>query len=246
MYLPNVTLCAIDINPKLAARALEISQANCTFGDVILFTDQFTSGMFRVKPLNLPSLKWPNWYAEFCLTKLAHHIETEFALKIEYDGYVLNAELWEDEFTAYDYVGARWPWLPTGSSVGNGGFSLRSKRLMEVTAAIDYPEPLLRDDTFICHTIRPLLDKGGITFATPELADIFAHERTKPTIPTFGFHGLYNFPKYVSDAEMLYLANLFPTEVTKKSEYHELIHIYRIIDKPHIADALEARLKRIG
>jgi len=35
----------------------------------------------------------------------------------------------------------------------------------------------------------------GIRFAPPEIAARFAYERARPTAPTFGFHGLFNFPK---------------------------------------------------
>ena len=51
-------------------------------------------------------------YSVFVLTQLQRHIETDFVLLVQWDGYVLFGEAWLPEFQSYDYVGARWPHVP--------------------------------------------------------------------------------------------------------------------------------------
>ena len=60
--------------------------------------------------------------------------------------------------------------------VGNGGFSLRSRRLL---LALQDPriELVEAEDTTICRTFRPLLEREhGIRFGSEALADKFAFE----------------------------------------------------------------------
>jgi len=63
----------------------------------------------------------------------SRRIDTQFTLVTQWDGYVINAEAWTEEFLDYDYIGARWigdvvkaAGSPPEYNVGNGGFSLRS------------------------------------------------------------------------------------------------------------------------
>jgi hypothetical protein len=91
---------------------------------------------------------------------------------IQWDGYVVNAEAWDPAFLDCDYIGAKWYWHDPGTRVGNGGFSLRSRKLL---AALEDPRIALVDaeDTTIGRTFRPLLEREhGIRFATA-LADRF-------------------------------------------------------------------------
>jgi hypothetical protein len=36
------------------------------------------------------------------------HVDTEFAILVHEDGFIVNPECWSDEFF-YDYIGAPWP-----------------------------------------------------------------------------------------------------------------------------------------
>ena len=57
--------------------------------------------------------------------------ETDFVINFHCDGFIQNPNAWDDNFLNYDYIGA--PIYPNGAFpfVGNGGFSLRSKRLCQ-------------------------------------------------------------------------------------------------------------------
>jgi uncharacterized protein DUF5672 len=108
---------------------------------------------------------------------------------VQYDGFILNPDCWSADFQRYDYIGARWP-FDDGRAVGNGGFSLRSKRLLR---ALQDPQfaPVDPEDMAICRAYRPVLEERyGIRFAPEEIADRFAFEAVPPDGQTFGFHGL--------------------------------------------------------
>ena len=81
------------------------------------------------------------------------------------DGYVLNGDAWCDGFLQYDYIGA--PWLPSGL-VGNGGFSLRSRKLLKYLAANPFGDNPHPEDNYICLRHRKSLEDAGFKF--PELA----------------------------------------------------------------------------
>ena len=101
-------------------------------------------------------------------------------------------------FMHYDYIGAAWNHYPVGDQrvfQGNGGFSLRSRRLMEVVAT----DPAIRrrhpEDRRICRDYRPHLEQAhGIRFAPEDVARRFSIEgygQTNRTHTTeFGFHGV--------------------------------------------------------
>jgi uncharacterized protein DUF5672 len=201
--LKNVTLCAASCRDRaLTARALEISLSHCEFADAVFFSDQPVQGSFRSERIE-PFASLDD-YEQFILTQLGKKIQTSHVLIIQWDGYVIDPESWRNEFLEYDFIGARWPWYEDDYQVGNGGFSLRSRKLLEITALGGFPKPGDGgEDHLICRTCRPNLEKEyGIRFAPNELADAFSHEVGEPDEPSFGFHGIMNLGSYVPDADL--------------------------------------------
>lgn len=185
--LPNITLVAVSsIKISETKRALEISQENIEYYDVKLISDQ-----------NIRSL---NEYSEFILYKLCNYIESDFALVVQYDGYVIRPEKWNDEFLQYDYIGA--PWTPNTHftkegveiRVGNGGFSLRSKKLLNALNELGLPftdngTGFFHEDGVICNHYRKTLEDYGIKYAPVDVAARFSKEHLVPeTVESFGFH----------------------------------------------------------
>jgi hypothetical protein len=104
-------------------------------------------------------------------------------LIVQHDGYILNPDLWTDEFLEYDYIGAPWE----DGTVGNGGFSLRSQRLMETVASMTWR--LHHEDCLICGPLRGPLEDAGFKFAPTDVAARFSFERYAAGYQrTFGFH----------------------------------------------------------
>jgi hypothetical protein len=211
------------VNPALAARALAISLQRCDFGDAILFTDAPVEGPFRTVAIERLSSRAD--YSRFVLKELAHHVATPFALVIQWDGYVVDPDAWLPEFLRYDYIGAKWPWHRDGCTVGNGGFSLRSRRLLEACADPRlHLAPELGEDVIVCRRYRRSLEvEFGVRFAPEPVAERFSHERVPPVGPTFGFHGLFNLWRCEKDAELVALAERFHADVLAGEEYAELL-----------------------
>lgn len=189
--LSNVTLCCIDTaTPALSARAMSESARLCTFGRQIYFSDR-DWGLPDAEFRRIPTITSKAQYSRFVLKELAASIETDFVLTVQYDGFVLDPGCWTDEFLAFDYVGAPWRQFAT-YRVGNGGFSLRSRRLLQALAdprieVADEPEDIL-----IGRTFRSYLEiRHGIRFPEPALAHQFSWEGGPRPCPHFGFHGLY-------------------------------------------------------
>lgn len=185
----NTTLCCIDCSyHDLAIHALQHSLGQCTFDRVLFLTDKpFT--LPGIEVVTIPKIASVAEYSEFVLKRLCGFIHTDFALLIQYDGYVLDGSGWAADFHEYDYIGARWPGK-TGHSVGNGGFSLRSKRLLEALQD-ERCIPSSPEDAVICLQYRDFLEsKYGIRFAPEAVADRFSFEGIPRRQATFGFHGV--------------------------------------------------------
>ncbi len=191
--LPQVTLVAVtgkDYKTKEHFEALNCSRKEIEFDDV--------------KLIQLSSITDIGSWNRAVIFELPHYIETEFALLIHADGYVINPKLWNDQWLNYDYVGAPWP-LPKDDysyrdedgnlvRVGNS-VSLRSKKLMDLIAKrpMDYHYGNNNEDGQICCWNRKWLESKGCKFAPLEVAKYFSKEHEieeNKNIKTFAFHSI--------------------------------------------------------
>ncbi len=160
----------------------------------------------------------------FVLKNCAPSSATEHVLLVQWDGYVVNPGAWDPAFLECDYLGAKWFWHEDGMRVGNGGFSLRSRRLL---AALEDPRIVLveAEDTTIGRTFRPLLEREhGIRFGSEALADKFAFEAAYPIGKPFGFHGLFNFWQVMPPAELAALTALFSDGIARSVQLGHLLN----------------------
>lgn len=150
---------------------------------------------------------------------------TDYALIVQDDGFPMRPGL--EEFVGkWDYVGAPWvhhstyyDFYPYKYCVGNGGFSLRSKRLCEVASKVykkwfrhvPYWWYILGDDTFYCKTLRFWFRDvvRDLKWPTPEDACKFSIEHNEEFIPAeapLGFHsvGFMKYSKHVISDETSY------------------------------------------
>ncbi len=179
LRLPDVTLIGIDTIPGRLPRALAECTRDIEFGCVRIVDEA--------------PIRSAKDYSHWVCTELYKHVPTSHMLVFQWDGYVKNWKAWDHEWLRYDYIGATW-WYTDGMNVGNGGFSLRSRRLMEIVAtdpAITVYHP---EDVVICRRYRPYLERQhGIRFAPEEVARRFSiegHKQANRTHTTeFGFHG---------------------------------------------------------
>lgn len=194
--LDQVTLCAVSsVNVPATVAAMKACMAEARFARCILFTDCSTLPLEPgIDVVPIAPLRSSGAYSEFVLLSLADFISTSHCLLVQWDGYVLDAGKWRPEFLDYDYIGASWPQFTDGHDVGNGGFSLRSKRLMSLcrdrAMQISHPE-----DLAICRRNRTWLEARGMRFAPRHLADRFSAERASDPAATFGYHGVWHMPR---------------------------------------------------
>jgi tetratricopeptide (TPR) repeat protein len=225
--LPEVTLACVDsLSHALALRALDRSRERIRFARALLFTDRMPGGIVASEGVDIVPigpLASRDAYSQFVLKRLLPYIDTPHVLLVQWDGYVVNAEAWDDAFAQVDYIGAKWFWHADGHDVGNGGFSLRSRRLLEALqdSRIELVEA---EDTTIGRTFRSLLEREhGIRFANAAMADRFAFEAAYPIGRPFGFHGLYNFCRVMPPAELAGLAAGFSDAILRSPQLAQLL-----------------------
>jgi nucleoside-diphosphate-sugar epimerase len=204
--LPTVTLVLVSsVNTDKCIKAIEYSSRNINFGSVKFLTHEDIK-LDYIDVIKIDKLSSIDEYSKFIVYDLYKFIDTEHVLIIQDDGFVLNHFQWRNEFLEYDYIGAPWQ-LPKDDfsfrdpfgniiRVGNGGFSLRTKRLLSLPSELNiewksYFEFYNEDGFFVCHN-RHIFEEKGCVFAPIDIAKYFSHEveipETEGIIP-FGFHG---------------------------------------------------------
>lgn len=207
--LPEVTLALISsIQINDAIKMLQKSNEKIEFATIKFISHE--------KPDNLPNniqfnkceeIKDTHKYSQIVFKYLTNYIDTYFCLLIQPDSCIIHPELWNNNWLKYDYIGAPWAIRDdayichdTGEHVrvGNGGFSLRSKKIMN--APLIYNLPLLseqgydNEDGNICVYHRVQMKKIGIKFAPVDVAAKFSFENPVPEnggIIPFGYHKHY-------------------------------------------------------
>ena len=152
---------------------------------------------------------------------MRQYVAGTHVLIIQWDSFILHPELWTHDFLQYDYIGAVWPHHPD-TPVGNGGFSLRSVKLLEVleSPAISKRHP---EDFCICDDNKVTLENQfGIRFAPTGGAEQFAVERTS-WHPAFGFYGFFNFGRALSPEELSAFLDLLPVSYLGGFDTYDLI-----------------------
>ncbi len=145
-----VDLVTINCNMvEEGVKALEYSSKYIEFNNVFLLSDQTISGNFDL--ISIKKIRDVEDYNNEILN-LSKHIKSEYVLIIQHDGHVINYKKWDDLFLKFDYIGAPWPnskkwnerwkYYPKEmeekilknlnlNRIGNGGFSLRSKKFLD-------------------------------------------------------------------------------------------------------------------
>ncbi|OOR89420.1 hypothetical protein B0181_07000 [Moraxella caviae] len=162
-------------------------------------------------------------YNLFMVYMLGSLIDTDFALVVQNDGWVIDGTKWRDEFLEYDYIGApiahfyeihdhepthfydhmfwakHWQNPPQNlHTPQNGGFSLRSRKLLDAPRALNLEYKIhapnafnpasgkpvgikwghggYHEDVYLTTAKRQLLEQHGIKFAPLPVAALFSME----------------------------------------------------------------------
>lgn len=191
LELPQVTLIALtNKNIPEHEEAIRKSCEGIEFGAVKLIVD------YKCTSIDIWNYK--------ILYELHNYIDTDFAMLIHPDGYVIRPDLWRDSWLELDFIGSPWP-LPQDNysyrtlagdlvRVGNS-VSLRSKRIMELPSKLGLEfKPFFgnsNEDGKLCVEWRDILQREGIKYAPIEVAKYFSREHDIPEnqgLETFAFH----------------------------------------------------------
>ncbi len=225
--LDRVSLvCVENHRLHLAQYAMERCLRAFEFHEALLLSSLPVPPHPRLAHAPIRPLRSVAEYSAFMVHELGDAITGDFALVTQWDGFIQRPELWDDRFLEYDYIGAPWPGRTP--SVGNGGFSLRSRRLLDALRKLDIRDPH-PEDVCICVRHRDELERDhGIRFAPPELARRFAWEQDEPEGGAFGFHAFFNFHRVLDEAELLdYLAMCDDARLHNKAARGLLKNLYR-------------------
>ncbi len=206
--LDNVTLLALtSIQIEDTVKALKHCAGLIQFADVKIVTDVEVNDKI-VKWEKCHKLDYTE-YSRYAVYDMWKHVDTDFVLKIDYDGFIVNADQWDDNFLNYDYIGAPWPYPSDNFSmrdingdvqrVGNGGFTLRSKKMLRLASELNLTwqsfHGFYNDDGFMAVNNRHIYEANGCKIAPIEVAAKFSHEIPIPEIQgiiPFGFHGKHS------------------------------------------------------
>lgn len=220
LQLPNVTLiCAEGVNVERCIHAANISCRDIEFGAVKILSHLPSADPRVIKIRPLADKKD---YSQFILKEIVDYVDTDFMLIFQYDGFVLNASAWDEEFFNWDMIGAVWKFRPE-KRTANGGFSLRSRRMMQIISDDDaiylQNDHIIRnfaEDHVLFYIYRSYLENNyDIKIAPEELCDKFSFEGWGEKPPankyqdSFGFHG---FSIDFSDAKLPYVPYLLPNK----------------------------------
>ena len=165
-------------------------------------------------------------YNLFCLKSLSAFIKTEFVMIVQYDGMAVHKSMWDDDFYNYDIIGAPWPerfsWIKQDERVGNGGFCIRSAKLLDAlkdyAIRTYYDIRFKNEDAVISQGFNSYLQQQyNIKYAPVELANKFSHEWCNDSGKTLGFHGVWNVPLYFNEE----ITRTYMKKLNKNSWYSD-------------------------
>lgn len=130
-----------------------------------------------------------------CFTKeMPQYITCDHALGIQWDGFIVRPDLWDESWLQYDWIAPPWPLqnIPNPDHrVGSGGFCMFSKRMSDAWLKVIDLES--NNDWQIGATRRNELEALGMKYAPVEVAEKFGREipiedSTVKEGESFGFH----------------------------------------------------------
>ena len=181
--LSNVTLVVIDdlrdlpnennIRYIILDRAIEYAKKYIDFFDV-----KFFSPLHGFKKTFNKSTDYSSWV----IKNLPFEIESEYYLIMQWDGFIVNPNMWKDEFFKYDYIGG-------GRTLQNGGFSLRKTTTMQKLSNTKYTEYFGNEDSYyslffndVCKNVHETDDRFDESFYDDCLKNGFVYKHQPFTL----------------------------------------------------------------
>jgi hypothetical protein len=227
----SITLAIVGTtNHSLMKFAIEKTKKAIPYNCIKIFSDKDLevqgSEFYQLKPeFNR------NDYSIFMMKELANFIKTDHVIVLQYDGFGVNSEYWEDKFLEYDYIGspthihhppmrgllegtrASYSYNTKWYSLG-GGFSLRSRKFLDAlqdpivdVEFFDYNTKTLGicEDASVAVLHKNFLEqKYNIKYGSIEDSLKFNSEILTGYNFCVGFHGWEQIPIFLSEEECIY------------------------------------------
>lgn len=232
--LSNIDIVTINCTKPIdGLKAIKHCMKNFKFGKAILITHEELYDS-EVETHIIPRLKSVDEYNDYVLN-LHNYVNNDFVLLVQDDGFIVNPDNWDDEYLKYDYIGAPWStnediaWIELQNEsikqhlydtlgknrIGNGGFSLRSRKFIEYSSQFTTCHGM-GEDAYLNVVNYDKAKTYDIKYPPFELAKKFSYENDlindKIRNPRkvmynlekhFGFHG-HNF---INSRELINLKN---------------------------------------
>ena len=205
--VPDVTVLAVaSIRIPGTIRALQICMQDFEWGAAKLISHERPKDLpEEIEFGKCPKIENIDIYNHYVFRNLVEHVETSHCLMVQDHAYIIAPWLWMNEWLKYDYIGAGWPirensYIANNGErvrVGNGGFSLRSKKLMSLPRKNNWElrqqQGFYNEDGCINVYYRKEHLKEGIKYAPLDVAVKFSYETPIPensygNIHHFAFH----------------------------------------------------------
>jgi hypothetical protein len=201
--LSRVTLLFVETRAHaITKRVIDDCLAKADFGDVLIYSDKpDLIPISGARHILVPDFPDKREAGRFYYSEAMAKVETDFALMLEWDGGIYDPSKWKPEFFDYDYIGAPWR-VRDQYDVGNGGFTLMSKKLGHFICenAEKYP---VCTDIDICRAQRENYEAAGFKWPTALLASCFSWELGLRNPEHFGFHGAFTWPEVLPKEELV-------------------------------------------
>lgn len=228
--MKTVSLIIVDnLQHELARFSIEQTIKHIDVKEIIIFSDRRFYPCNKFIHINKNITVYD--YSEIMVKHLWLHLETDYALICQHDGMAVDKTKWTDDYFNYDYIGSAWENPINGNRVGNGGFSLRSKKLIE--ALRDNKIQLggmakNLEDVLIGGEYKQYLEeKHGIRYAPLQVAQKFSMEISYVGQP-FGFHGIWNTVRFFNFQQLEYIIEIMPDHIWrtdwKVQRFFDLLH----------------------
>lgn len=253
-------LTASNINHELVAFATRKTCQVVPFDCIKIFSDKQIDIGVSYDYVKIPDTNDFNRisYNRLILKDLNDFIDTSHVLIYQYDGMAIRKNYWTNDYFNYDYIGA-----PTFfNTLKNqniedyienhlkqnknqedtkklitmgGGFSLRSKKLLEIlkndeniidSLVYSSQNYMISEDHIICVIYKKYLEKKyGIKFAPLEVAFKFSNEFFSHGY-SLGFHGWYNIPYNLSQKECIFYLEAYSSTKNLHDDLPQLHDLY--------------------
>ena len=109
LNLKNITAIIVDgFNPaNKNAEVLNYCADLCDFHSLKLLSFEKPTIKYDYDFCHIRRINYLE-YNIFVVKELPKHIESDYALVMNHDGYIVNTDAWTDDFLKYDYIGAPW------------------------------------------------------------------------------------------------------------------------------------------